>query len=228
VITDPDFANVVLLLDMETGVDGSTSFIDRSSSPRTVTANADAQVDTALAKYGTRSCLLDGTGDFLSANDTPDFNIGTADFTVEGWFRTQAVTTAQALICLRLTADSDTLYIYREASNHGTEPNKLRLSDSSVTRATSTSTLSNATFQHLAWTRASGVHRIFIDGTVQASTWSAGGSPAGAYNPTAIRIGMHPLGVQPMNGSIDEVRITNNVARYTANFTPPTAAFPTS
>ncbi len=131
---DPHFANVVLLLDMETGVDGSTSFIDRSASPRTVTANGNAQVDTALSKFGTRSLLLDGTGDFLSTNDTPDFNIGTGNFTVEGQFRTQAVTAAQAMICLRLTGDGDTLYLFREASNNGTGPNRLRLSDSSATR----------------------------------------------------------------------------------------------
>lgn len=223
---DPNFASVVLLLDMETGADGSTTFTDRSSGARTVTANGDAQVDTALAKYGTRSLLLDGTGDYLSCGDSPDFNIGTSDFTVELWTYMQAVAAIQAIICMRLTADGDTLYLYRHSSADGTNPNKLALSDSSVTRIFGNAALSNSTWVHLAWCRASGVHRLFVDGTLQTNTWTTGGSPAGAYDPTAIRIGLHPLAVQPMNGSVDEVRITNGVARYTANFTPPAAAFP--
>jgi hypothetical protein len=216
---------VVLLLDMESGADGSTTFTDISLSGRTVTANGNAQVDTALAKYGTRSCLFDGAGDYLQCGDSPQFYIGTADFTVELWAYTTAVADPQAIICLQLASAGDTLYLYRERSDHPTHPNRLRLSDSTLTRASAGGALAASAWVHIAWCRISGVHKLFVDGSLQSETWSAGGSPGGAYDPTAIRIGMHPLDVQPMAGSVDEVRITNGLARYTGNFTPPAAAF---
>ncbi len=225
-VGDLYWSNVVLLLDMETGVDASAAFIDRSLSARTVTANGDAQVDTAVVKYGTRAALFDGTGDYLQCADTPDFNIGTGDFTVELWVNIAAIAVDQAIIALRLTADADTQYLYRRASTDPTNPNKLGLSDSTLTRAFSDSALPSTTWVHIAWVRASGVHTLFVAGVLQSATWSSGGAPAGAYDPTAIRIGLHPLGVQPLTGSVDEVRITNGVARYSATFTPPGSGFP--
>ena len=220
--------DVALLLDMETGADGSTTFIDRSGAARTVTANGNAQVDTTAYKFGTRSALFDGAGDYLECGDSPGFDIGTADFTVELWFLRDggAEAAENAIVCLRLTADSDTLYLYHQRSTHPTNPHYLALSDSTATRIYSNAALPANTWVHLAWCRIGGVHKLFVGGVLQAATWSSGGSPAGAYDPTAIRIGLHPLGVQPLRASLDEVRITNGLARYTGSFTPPIAAFP--
>lgn len=108
-------ANVKLLLHMN-GNDASTSFPDSSNVPHTVTAVANAQVDTAESKFGGASLLLDGTGDWLSIPnsddwqitgsggsvfidgpgggddyltipDSADFAFGSGDFTVEAWIR---------------------------------------------------------------------------------------------------------------------------------------------
>jgi len=73
---------------------------------------------------------------------------------------------------------------------------------------------------HLAWTRSGSTVRQFVNGTQQGSD----GTSSVTFN--ISRLGaLAALGFE-INGYIDEVRITNNVARYTANFTPPTEPFP--
>ena len=55
-------ANTDLYLRMN-GIDASTTFSDEGTSGHTVTANGDAQIDTAQDKFGGASGLFDGTGD---------------------------------------------------------------------------------------------------------------------------------------------------------------------
>jgi len=81
----------------------------------------------------------------------------------------------------------------------------------------------------LAVTRdASDVLRLFIDGTVVASATKAG--IVGALNPTKSSLDAcrgHASDNSDANCYFDQIRITK-ACRYTANFTPPTAPFPTS
>ena len=81
---DAYFSDVVLLLHMG-GTDGSTTFTDEKG--HTVTANGDAQIDTAQSKFGGASALFDGSGDYLSVADSADFEFGSSDFTIDGWVR---------------------------------------------------------------------------------------------------------------------------------------------
>ncbi len=58
---DPFSSSVVLLSGFE-GTDGSTTFLDESPAGRALTANGNAQIDTAQFKFGASSLLLDGQG----------------------------------------------------------------------------------------------------------------------------------------------------------------------
>ena len=84
----------------------------------------------------------------------------------------------------------------------------------------------------ITWVRKDGIAYIYIDG-VQVATgpFTTTISPA-----IRLRIGgmNHYSGPDSFsvnysfNGYIDEVRITEGIARYSGNFTPPTGPFPKS
>jgi len=81
-IGDANFADVSLLLHGD-GTSGSTTFTDSSSNAVVVTANGNAQIDTAIKKFGTGSIQFDGTGDYLTTSTNSAFGYGAGDFTIE-------------------------------------------------------------------------------------------------------------------------------------------------
>jgi hypothetical protein len=62
---------------------------------------------------------------------------------------------------------------------------------------------------------------MFIDGTQSGSTYT----DTTNYLAAPLFLGADKTPGAFMNGYIDDLRITNGVARYTANFAPPVTAF---
>jgi hypothetical protein len=65
---------------------------------------------------------------------------------------------------------------------------------------------------------------MFVGGVAQTATHT--GSVNVSATTQSMGIGAANNGSEPMNGYLDDFRITKGYARYTANFTAPTAAFP--
>ena len=208
---DSSFAFNSLLLHGD-GTNGSTVITDSSGSPKTVTAVGNAQISTAQSKFGGASIAFDGTGDYLSTT-LPAFGVN--DFTIESWVRFTSFANFRVIYDSR-TNDNDILGFVLGANAAG----QLYIYRGGF--ALITGALSLNTWTHVALTRASGVWRIFVDGTLQAGTYTSFGN----LTRTVARLGMDWATLYGMNGYFDDYRITNNVARYTANFTPPTAPFP--
>ena len=83
--------------------------------------------------------------------------------------------------------------------------------------------MSTGQWYHIAVCRASGSTRMFVNGTQVGSTYV----DTTTYLQTPVFIGSSYLGTtELLNGYIDDMRVTKGLARYTANFTPPTTAFP--
>jgi len=103
---------------------------------------------------------------------------------------------------------------------------KLVYEANSGTRITSSTSISTGTWYHVAFVRASGSTKMYLNGTNEGATYTDSTNYLGSSGRPIIAADGYTLGSQAMNGYIDDLRITKGYARYTANFTAPTAAFP--
>ena len=201
------------------GVDAATTFTDEIG--KVVTAVGNAQIDTAQKKFGTASGLFDGTGDYLSTPDHADWDFGTGDFTIDGQFRFNTISQqflfdsgldvgAGEGVAIRLAGATGGLQWYIMGS--------LAVNVTSGQWSPSTNT-----WYHIAVVRNGTDCKVFIDGIQKGSTGTNSQNISVTTIPT-IGARQNINGVE-LNGWMDEFRISKGIARWTANFTPPTAAY---
>jgi len=218
---DRYFSNVSLLLHGD-GTNGSTTIVDNSPSPKTVTAFGDAQISTAQSKFGGASIAFDGSGDYLTTPISDQYTLGgTGDFTVELWIFPNGSQTSNAGI-LGTIANWSTDYLNQF---------QLVMSSSTISWLRSTgftaisTSISLNVWSHIAVCRAGSTISFYLNGT-------SVGTQTSDQDYSAVRGLFLGLSGLPASGTtrffkgwFEEVRITKGVARYTANFTPPTAPF---
>lgn len=178
----------------------------------------NAQISTSVKKYGTGSMAFDGTGDWLLLPDSANLQFGSGNFTIEGWVYLSTTGTAKGIVG---KGASTTGWLVSINSS-----NQLVFTDGS-TATTGATALSATTWYYFAVVRngtATGNVKIYLNGTADAT--SSGAITTSYTQTNSMYVGADRTGTNAMNGYIDDLRITNGVARYTANFTPPTSAFP--
>jgi hypothetical protein len=175
----------------------------------------NAQISTTQSKWGGSSMYFDGTGDYLRPNSGYIFNFGTGDFTIEFWLYLNSTSNQTFIDCRPGSSGDYILFDYNTTS-------KLRLFVGSTT-VLSGKTLVSGQWYHIALARSGSTVKYFVDGTQEASATMTT-SILSASNPY---IGSNYVPGDYLNAYIDDFRVTKGYARYTANFTAPTAAFPT-
>jgi hypothetical protein len=221
--TDPDFANVSLLLHGD-GTNGSTTITDSSPSPKTVTAEGNAQISTAQSKFGGASIAFDGTGDRVSVANNAALDFGTGDFTVECWVRSIAALTSYSVQFAHICGKGNGVVIGTYALAF--YQSKITFFSNQSLVKLGTSILTNNTWYHFATCRSGSTLKLFVDGMEEYSgTDTTNYTSSQSFN-AGDRQASDSSAQYPLNGYIDDLRITKGVARYTANFTPPTAPFP--
>lgn len=223
--TDPNFANVSLLLHGD-GTNGSTTIIDSSPTPKTVTAFGNAQISTAQSKFGGASIAFDGTGDYLTVPHNSAFSAN-ADFTAECWLRMAQLNRLQFIADKRSSTSINSEWFWYIGSDNKIAAALFNTSSGGVyLNVLSSSALLINTWYHIAFTLAGTTLRLFVDGTLEATSSTPTGTYATNTNQLTIGRDIATVPGRDLNGYIDDLRITKGVARYTANFTPPTAPFP--
>lgn len=199
------------------GANNSTTFTDSSASAATVTANGNAKITTAQNKFGGASGVFDGTGDFLRPPSSTDFAMSTGAFTIDCWLRLNA-TGAYQFIWSPTPGSNSGLSVDQSTNRLGYN------TPGGVNTIVGTTALTTGTWYHVALTRSGSSNRLFLNGTQEGST----ATDSTDYGTTAVQpyIGIFQDGATlALNGWLDEFRVSKGIARWTANFTPPTSAY---
>jgi hypothetical protein len=183
----------------------------------------NAQISTAQSKFGGGSMYFDGAGDYAFANNSVNFTFGTGNFTIELWINSSNITGTGIIACKHY-GSIGTWIIYRNTttiqfycSSSGSAWN--------IASGITIGTISANTWYHVAITRSGNNFYTFLNGVAGATVTNSASLYAGGE---PVTLGGNPFGADYYFGYIDDFRITTGYARYTANFTPPTAALPTS
>lgn len=209
-------ANTKLLLNAT-----NAGILDGSRKVNFYTAG-NAQVSTNTFKYD-KSVYFDGTGDYLLVPSTlvgDLYQFGTGDFTVECWVRFSALASNRVFIDAWVSGQAASWQMY-----YASATTKIRWYVGASTILESTTTPLVDTWYHVAVARSGTTIRLFINGTLEATTLSHSTN----YNYTApLALGtQYSTLTNYLNGYLEDVRITKGFARYTSTFTPPVAKFNT-
>ena len=201
----------LLLLGTNTGVQDATGKND-------IITVGSAKTQANTVKYGTGAMYFDGAGNYLTLLATPLVSaFGSGSFTVEAWiYPTQSGTFTLASSNYNYSSGTGNWSFYFSPGS----ASLLYFNTTSVNHASSTTTtISLNTWTHMAYSRNGSTAYFFVNGTQVGTTVSdTTNYPSGGL----LYIGQQNDGTGSATGYIDDLRITKGIARYTANFTPPT------
>ena len=174
----------------------------------------NTRIRTDVKKFGTGSIYFDGTNDEIKMAHSPIQQLETGEFTIE-------------------------FFVYFNGTgNHGFFGNgtggyygqlfsgNFQFAQGATANINIAWSYSTGQWYHVALTRDSSNNtKLFIDGTQLGSTAT---SDTLDYKSTSVALSIGDIGGgygRRLNGYIDEFRIIKGVAKYTSNFTAPTAPF---
>ena len=182
----------------------------------TLILNSSADTSTSQTKFASSNVSFSNTSSGDSDNLEGTFpDLGDIDYTIELWVYFNSIHSANSAHTSLLDARDGTTYPNNPVIWE--KDNVLALYQGAWD-IEGTTTLSTNTWYHVALTRQSGTSRLFLNGTLEGST-----TTTQTYYASTFELGNYNSNYG-LDGYIEDFRITKGLARYTSNFTPPTAA----
>lgn len=212
--TDPYFSNVASLLHFDGNLTDQKGLV--------WTAQNGAST-SGTAKFGSGALSCNGSNQLISTPSAGMPTFGAGDWTVEFWcyFNNNSPSNYEAMIHLCPTAVGyASLLVMREPGKGMNIFVSKAGDDWNVNHVGGI--LNAGQYYHVAIVR----NGIFIIGFLNGTPIGAPQVGAGSvFTGTANTVIGNAAGLYPLNGFIDDFRITNGIARYTSAFTPPTSSY---
>ena len=170
------------------------------------------------------SAYFDGTGDYITfANNTPGFQMGANNFTIEFWLNPVGTTAPQRVINNWGSATATEASWRIDVNTSGTGISFVGSTAGASAQVTCSGTVTKNIWQHIAAVRNGNVFSLYVDGVLQQSNTQAITlqGPATAITAIGSRYSAGSF-IEPFNGYLSDLRVIKNVAVYTGAFSPPT------
>lgn len=197
---------------------------DSELTPKTVTNNG-VTFDSTNFKFGGFSGLwTEGGSQYLSVGASADWVIGSGDYTIDFWYKMPVSPTANGAPFNYSTGVPGTFNGWGVYIQGGTSLNFFMGIGGAILINISSGAINDNTFHHVAFVKSGSTYLAFKDGTQNATSSNATtpGDPG-----LALEMGRGQAGGSTIyiTANMDEIRISKGIARWTSNFTPPTAPY---
>lgn len=188
------------------------SIIDKSQGAN-LKLFGDTTGSTTQAKFSnTKSIYFDGSGDGILCKGTQIPTGATESWTIEAWVYVANTSIERQIFAQYSAGSSSTRFVF------GVTNAKFRVFNGG-TSLYSLNAASLNTWTHVAVTYNGSAAELYVDGISQGTVTLNRG-----VDDVDLQIGARNEGAtQPWVGYIQDARVTKGKARYTANFTPPSA-----
>jgi hypothetical protein len=174
------------------------------------------QINTSVAKFGAGSMYFDGSS-YLTGKSSTNFSF-TGDFTIECWVYLTTASGTKTIFTNRSSSANPTGLAWVTQSGSAA----LSIYTNSGFSAASSTAITTNTWTHVALTRSGSTITQWLNGVSVANVTNSS-----SFTDALCYIGANNSAAEYWPGYIDDFRITKGYARYTANFTAPTATLPT-